>query len=162
MNSPTFLLCPKLSSPRSEPPKAQGWSLLGMKSVGIPSLHGFLNTEFFDSSNLCLPMTPTPGKGGGLPGQHVDMGYPALGAWFSRHQPLHDSVSPGGSSRTCLTMHLTKSPTSSSWSKFWAGPASPPFPSCGPTYPLLTPCFLTLSGRKWGWTCFSQSRCRKT
>ena len=45
------------------------------------------------------------------------LGGPALMALF----PVA-SVSAGGSSRTCPTTHLTKSPTSSSWSKSWDWP----------------------------------------
>lgn len=39
------------------------------------------------------------------------------------------SLSPGDSSRTCLTMHWTKSPTLNSWSKFYVRHSSPPTPS---------------------------------
>lgn len=82
-----------------------------MRFVGFPFLHGFLSINFFTLLIFSLPVVLICGRGRGLGNQ-------ALVAFFSSHQLLHDfSLFPGGSSRTCHTMHLTKSPTSISWSK---------------------------------------------
>lgn len=101
---------------------------LGVRFVCFPFLHGFLSIKFSTLLIFSLPMVLTCGRGRGL-------GKQALVALFSSHRFLHDiSLFPGGSSRTCRTMHLTKSPTSSSWSKSWDWPL-PLLPSHCPTFP---------------------------
>lgn len=108
-------------------------SFLGMRFMGFPFLHGFLIIKYFTLLISSLPMVLTCGRERGLGNQ-------ALVPLFSSHQLLHDfSLSPDGSSRTCHTMHLTKSPTWSSWSKSWDWPL-PLLPSCCPTFPAH-PCF---------------------
>lgn len=126
-----FLLCPKTG-------QSQSWvsqnirqePFLGMKFVGFPFLHDLVNNIFFILIIFSFPLLTTFGRGKRASRPMCGIGWPCTPAI----NLFMTSLSPGGSSRTCRTMHLTKSPTSSSWSKYDTGP-------CLSCLPSLLPCF---------------------